>query len=133
MRQQQDYILRLIEQLGAMIRAALGRREVLKTEEHGGLAGQALGLVLSMDPEMASNLSPQSLVALLELTEVDARVLALLQEALDVEATALGDQGDLTTAMLRRDQAEAIRSLLEKGAADSSGGAPGDVDVSYTA
>ncbi len=130
MRQENDYILRLIEQLGAMIRTALGKLGVKDPEERPEVAGESIGLALSMDPAMASNLAPQSLGALLRLAEVDARVLALLQQALEIEATAFEDQGDLTTAMLRRDQAEAIRSLLEVRAHDAAGGAPGGADVS---
>jgi hypothetical protein len=110
---QQDYVLRLIEQLGAMIRQALARLRDKGPEARPELAGQAIGLALAMDPATASNLTPESLAALLQLGEVDARVLALLQQALDIEATAYDDRGDVATAMLRRDQAEAIRSLLE--------------------
>ncbi len=110
---QQDYVLRLIEQLGAMIRTALARLRNRGSEERPELAGQAIGLALSMDPVMASNLTPASLTALLQLGEVDNRVMALLQQALDIEATAYGDRGDAATAMLRRDQAEAIRLLLD--------------------
>jgi hypothetical protein len=112
---QQDYILRLIEQIAAMIRAALARLGNKGSEERPELAGQAIGLALSMDPAMAANLAPASLTALLQLGEVDSRVMALLQQALDIEATAYDDRGDYATAMLRRDQAEAIRSLLDAG------------------
>ncbi len=113
MPQQQDYILRLIEQLGALIREALGKLKGKDPEVRPELAGEALGLALSMDPSTASSLTPATLTALLTLGEVDARVMALLQQALELEATALEDQGDLTTAMLRRDQSEAVRSLLD--------------------
>jgi hypothetical protein len=133
LRQENDYILRLIEQLGAMIRTALGKLGVKDPEERPEVAGEAIGLALSMDPVMASNLAPQSLAALLRLAEVDARVLALLQQALEIEATAFEDHGDLTTAMLRRDQAKAVRYLLEARTHVAAGGAPGGADVSYTA
>ena len=128
---QQDYVLRLIEQLGAMIRAALARFREKGPEERLELAGQAIGLALSMGPLMAANLTPASLTALLTLGEVDSRVMALLQQALDIEATAHEDRGDYATAMLRRDQAEAIRSLLEARLQSASGGAPSPSDVSY--
>ena len=110
---QQDYILRLIEQIAAMLRAAVSRQGDKGSEERPEVVGQALGLALSMDPSMAANLTPASLTALLQLGEVDSRVMALLQQALDIEATAYGERGDYATAMLRRDQAEAVRSLLE--------------------
>jgi hypothetical protein len=113
---QQDYILRLIEQIAAMLRAAVSRQGNKGSEERPEVAGEALGLALSMDPSMAANLTPASLTALLQLGEVDSRVLALLQQALDIEALAYDDRGDYATAMLRRDQTEAIRSILDKEA-----------------
>ena len=131
MRQENDYILRLIEQLGAMIRAALAKVGVKGAEEHREVAGQAIGLALSMDPAMASDLAPESLVSLLRLSDLDDRVMALLQQALEVEAVAYEDHGDLTTAMLRRDQAEAVRSLLEERKQAGGSGASGEADVSY--
>jgi hypothetical protein len=112
---QQDYVLRLIEQIAAMLRAAVSRQGDKGSEERPELAGEALSLALSMDPSMAANLTPASLTALLQLGGVDSRVMALLQQALDIEATAHDDRGDYATAMLRWDQAEAIRSLLETG------------------
>jgi hypothetical protein len=115
LRQENDYILRLIEQIAAMIRAAVSKQGDKGSKEGPELAGQALGLALSMDPSVASNLTPASLTSLLQLGEVDARVMTLLQQALDIEATVCDDHGDLTTAMLRRDQAEAIRSLIKTG------------------
>lgn len=133
MPQQQDYILRLIEQLGAVIREALGKSRGKDPDERLELAGEAIGLALSMDAATASNLTPASLAALLELGDIDARVMGLLQQALDIEAVDLEEHGDLTTAMLRRDQVKAIRSVLEAREEAMFGGAPGDSDVSYTA
>jgi len=131
--QQQDYIIRLIEQLGALIRQTLGKSRSHEREKRPELAGEAIGLALSMDPAVAADLTPASLVALLTLGDVDSRVMALLQQALNIEATDLEDHGDLTTAMLRRDQCEAIRALLDSRGEAVSGGAPGAADVSYTA
>jgi hypothetical protein len=128
---QQDYILRLIAQIAAMLRAAVSRQGDKGSEERPELAGEAIGLALSMDPPMAANLTPASLSAMLTLGEVDSRVMALLQQALDIEATAYDDRGDYASAMLRRDQAEVIRSLLRTRAESTPGGTPGPSDVSY--
>ena len=132
MRQETDYILRLIEQLGAMIRAFLGRSDTKEAEEPGGLGGEALGLVLSLDSTVASKLVPRSLAKLLELSETDERVMAHLQQALEIEAGALEDHGDVTTAMLRRDQAEAVRSALGARVEEFAGGQASGADVSCT-
>ena len=112
MRLQTDYVLRLIEELRAVIRGALEKLGLDEPEQPGELAGHAIGLALSMDPALASGLSPESLVALLELTEVDERVVALVKQALEIEAAALEQHGHRSGARFRYEQAAAIGSLL---------------------
>lgn len=109
---QTDYVLRLIEQLGALIRKALEKLGAKDPEEPCRLAGQAIGAALTMDPALASSLSPQSLVSLLELSEADSRVIELVAQAIEVEATALENRGDVVASEFRHGQANAVRSLL---------------------
>jgi len=109
---QTDYILRLIEQLGGLIRGALEKLGVKDAEEPCELAGKAIGLALGMDPVLAAGLAPHSLVAMLRLGSLDDRVLTLVQEAIEVEAATLESRGDVIAAGLRREQADAVRSLL---------------------
>jgi hypothetical protein len=109
---QTDYVLRLIEQLGAMIRKALEKLGAKDPEEPCRLAGQAIGAALAMDPALASSLSPQSLVSLLELSEADSRVIELVAQAIEVEATELENRGDVVASEFRHQQANAVRSLL---------------------
>ena len=105
-------MLRLIEELGGLIRLALEKIGAKDIEEPRGLAGQAIGLALNMDPDMASGLSPQTLVSLLRLGSVDDRVISLVGQAIEVEAAALEEGGDPGAAAFRREQAGAVRSLL---------------------
>ena len=112
-RYQTDYVLRLIEELGAMVRVALERLGLKQPEEPGDLAATAIGLALSLDPTFASGLSPQSLRSLFELGEVDDRVVSLVKQAIEVEASSLERQGDMETARFRHEQARALQSLLE--------------------
>jgi hypothetical protein len=105
--------LRLIEQLGAMIRLALEKLGAKDPDEPCRLAGQAIGTALTMDPALASSLAPQSLVALLQLGDLDYRVVELVAQAIEVEATALENQGDVVGSEFRYQQASAVRSLLE--------------------
>jgi len=86
---------------------------IKNSEESCEVAGQAIGLALDMDPTLASGLSPQSLVSLLRLSSLDDRVIALVQQAIQVEATALENRGDVAAAGFRHEQANAVRSLLE--------------------
>lgn len=118
MQYQSDYIMRLIEQMGSLIRRALERYRVGSDDEPYELAAQALGLALELDPDTIERLSPQSLVALLEMKTMDDRVLALVVEALDVQTDALEREGELVDASVRMQQAAAVRGLLDPGRAN---------------
>jgi hypothetical protein len=88
----------------------LGLREA---EEPLEVAGQAIGLALGIDPLLASRLSPQSLASLLELSGLDAGVIELVVQAIELEGESLEARDETTPARFRRDQADAVRSLLE--------------------
>lgn len=115
---QSDYILRLIEQMGALIRRALERRNAGSAEESYELLVEAIGLSLDMDPALASNLAPQSIAALLEIDIPDDRVLGLIVEAFGSAADILEADGDITQATLKRAQASAVRQLLDPSRAN---------------
>ncbi len=111
MRYQTDYILRLIEQLRGLVHGALERLGAKEGEESFDLAGQAIGLVLDMDADVASRLAPQSLMSLFRLSNLDDHIIELVGQAIEIEAAAL-EGHDLPTAALRHQQAEGLRSLL---------------------
>lgn len=113
MQYQSDYVLRVIEQMGSLIRRAMESLRTGGSDEPLELAEHAIGLALDMDPSVAGRLSPASLVSLLELNMVDDRILGLVAEALDVEASALEADGDIVPATLRREQARAVRASLD--------------------
>ena len=110
---QSDYILRLIEQMGALIRRAMAKLGEGATEEPSDVAGQAIGLALGMDSDVASRLSARSLVSLLELSNLNDHVMRLLAQAIELEADVLQKNGEMIGAGARREQARAVRSLLE--------------------
>lgn len=118
MRYQSDYVLRVIEQMGALIRRAMETLRTGSDEEPIELAEQAIGLALELDPRTVSRLSPASLASLLALNLPDDRVLDLLVEAFEVEAEALEARGEIVSARLRRDQADAVRNLLDPASAN---------------
>jgi hypothetical protein len=114
---QADYVLRLIQQLSGLIRGAkqrLDARRSAESEEVEGqeVAGEAIGLVLGMDPLVASRLTPPTLAAMLQLGEVHQDVLPLLAEAIEVDAQSLEAGGRPAAAVARRAQADAVRSLM---------------------
>lgn len=113
MQYQSDYVLRLIEQMGSLIRRAMERLGVGESEQTYDLTTEAIGLALDIDPGVAGRLSPATLVSLLELNNADDRVISLVAEALDLEATALESAGEVLEAGIRRDQAAAVRGMRD--------------------
>jgi len=62
---QQDYILRIIEQLGVLLKRMLAALTEQQPQQAIDTSTEALGLVLDMDPRLAESLSAPSLVSLL--------------------------------------------------------------------
>lgn len=60
-----DYIMRVIMQIGAMLRAMLSGNEEQHPEEVLETSGKALQLLLGLPPTTADSLTPEGLVALL--------------------------------------------------------------------
>lgn len=115
MQYQSDYILRLIEQMGGLIRRALERLRMGEgTDEPLELTEQALGLVVEMDPRTFLRLAPQSMVAILEIGGFDPRVSAGVVEALEAQAEIYEMAGELELAAMRHEQAAAVRSASER-------------------
>lgn len=113
MQYQSDYILRLIEQMGSLIRRAMERLGAAHDDETYDLTSQAVGLALDMDPDLAMRLSPQSLRSLLEIDLPDERVLGLVVQALELQADTLDMSGEMNGARVRREQAAAVREILD--------------------
>jgi hypothetical protein len=108
---QADYVLRLIEQLSGLVRGVKQRLGVAKPAEPEEVAGQAIGLVLGMDPLVASRLSPRTLTTMLQLGDVHPDVLPLLAEAIETDAESLERAGRAAETETRRAQAAAVRKL----------------------
>lgn len=98
--------------MAALVRRALEKSGIKDAEEPHEVADQAIGLALDMDPGLASRLSPESLVSLLELGSLDDRVIELVAQAIELELGALQAGGDTISAEFRRSQAAVVRSLI---------------------
>lgn len=112
MQYQSDYVLRLIEQMGSLIRRAMEKVGVGEAEEPYELCQEALGLALDIDPATTIRLAPTTLVSLIEMSNADDRVIALIADALEVEAEALEHAGEMLDAQTRHQQAQAVRAML---------------------
>lgn len=118
MQYQSDYVLRLIEQIGGLVRRAVEMLRLGSDEEPYELAEEAIGLALDIDPQLAARLSPQSLAALLEMNNLDDRVIELVGSALAIQGDALERVGELMEAAVRRDQSRAVLALLDPNRAN---------------
>ena len=109
-----DYILRLIEQMGSLIRLAFERfREGGTAGEPVDVLHEAIGLAVDMDPGLFLTLAPQSMVSLVEISALDDRVVGKLAEALLLEAEVLEAAGSFVEAGVRRDQAAALLHAID--------------------
>jgi len=111
-RYENDDILGLIDEMAGLIRRALERMQSGDAEPYA-LANQAIGLALGTTPDLVSNMSPQGLASMLEMSNIDDRVLLLLSDALEIESEVCEVGGLLMEARLRAEQAAAVRRLLD--------------------
>lgn len=118
MRYHDDTIVRLVEQMGGLLRTAQERMRDSSYDEAYELAGEMVGLALGMEPALIARLSPQALSSAIEITSHDDRVVLLLAEALETESSACESRGDLIEARLHADQAVAVRNLLDPARAN---------------
>jgi hypothetical protein len=111
---QSDYVLRIIEQMGAALREAFLRfRSGAEPEEPLALTEAAIGLVVDMDPKLFLRLSPQSMVAFMEISDFDDRLVCKLVEALELEADILDTEGNIVESGVRREQAKALAEAID--------------------
>jgi hypothetical protein len=111
---QSDYILRIIEQMGATLREAFARFSGgAEPDESLELTESAIGLVVDMDPKLFLRFSPQSMVSFVTISGLDPRVVAKLAEALDLEGDILEAEGNLVDAHVRREQALALAGSID--------------------
>ena len=118
MEYQSDYILRLIEQMGALIRRAMERLGASDNAAAYEFAGQAISEALDVDPELVDRLSPASLRSLVELANLDSRAIVLVADAFDLQSLALERSGSLLEAQAMRQNAELVRGLGDPGRAN---------------
>jgi hypothetical protein len=114
MQYQDDYILRLVEQLGSMMRLAFSRfREGESSSEPLDVTNEAIQMIVDVDSDLFVRFSPQSMVAFLELSGFDDRLVVKLAEALSLQAEILESEGALVLAGVRREQASAVLESID--------------------
>jgi len=110
---QSDYILRVIDQMGAVLREASARlRGGDESAETFALIEGAIELVVDMDAKLFLRLSPQAMLSFIELSDLDDRVVGKLAETLELEADVLDSEGSIVEARVRREQSKVLMSTI---------------------
>ncbi len=105
---QRDYILEMIEQfvqtVVASLRRALEKKDVAAAEE----VEVAVASLVDLDPEVAMQLMPESLVTMMQLSGIGDSVADYVAYSLSLLSHAYDGMGDHQTAAMRRAQAQAV-------------------------
>ena len=114
MQYQDEYILRLVEQLGSMMRLAFSRfREGQSSSEPLDVTKQAIQMIVDVDADVFVRFSPRSMVSFIELSGFDDRLIVKLAEALNLQAEILESEGALVLSGVRREQAAAVLESID--------------------
>ena len=112
---QRDYILEIIAQFVEVVSRSL-RRAVAERDEAAVLeTEEAIAGLLDLDPQVAMQLAPDSLVTMMVLSGVGDSVASYVAYALRAVSGAYGGMGRPDKARLRAEQAEAIEESFGCG------------------
>jgi hypothetical protein len=116
---QNDYVLRLIEQMGAALRLATRRfAEGASADESLEATDDAIRAVVDIEPSLFLRMSPASMASLLEISNLDDRLVTKLAEALLLQADILQSEASIVEAGVRREQAAAVLESIDPGRAN---------------
>jgi Tfp pilus assembly protein FimV len=114
-----DYILRVIGQMGVMLRAMLNEMRTSETEELFETSREALQLLLGLPPTVAETLTPDGYVAMLSAGGVfDTKRGRLVAEVLVRRAQAARLRGEQERSDRERAKAERLIALVLEGGDD---------------
>lgn len=116
---QRDYVLRVIEEMGAALRLATRRfAEGAPAVESIDATNDAIAMAVDVTPELFLRMSPQSMVSLLEISSTDNRLIERVAEALLLQADVFETEGMLIEAGVRREQAAAMLEFIDPARAN---------------
>ncbi|MCL2632520.1 MAG: hypothetical protein FWD45_05500 [Coriobacteriia bacterium] len=102
-----DYIMRMILQYLRFLRQALQQKHKDPREAAMDIE-QQIGQAVNIDSSLLFSLSPDSMVAMLELSGYDQRLAEYMVRAMALNASLLEQAGFINQADLRRQQLEAL-------------------------
>jgi hypothetical protein len=121
---QQDYILRLIEQVGAVLRAMLNTMREQRPEEALAVSREALGTLTGLPDALAESLTAEGLLSLLSAGgTLEARRTLLVAEVLVRRGEALDMAGEEEAAARERRKALALLVAVRDAGLDEDAAA----------
>ncbi|MDH4140056.1 MAG: hypothetical protein OEV43_05730 [Coriobacteriia bacterium] len=106
---QTDYILRMIEQVGTLLRRMLDALRVARPEEALQIADEAVLVVTDTPPELIDALGPEGVVQFFAAGgQLDLERAVLLAHVLHGRATAFEELGKDSKADAQREKADAL-------------------------
>lgn len=110
---QRDYLMRLIEQLGTMLRAMSGHVEVLENDEALETSREGLSLLFRLPTGMVESMTPDGLVAMLSAGGgLDAERALLTADVFALRAKAQAQAGNSTAAISDAARARRLVDVL---------------------
>jgi hypothetical protein len=114
-----DDMSRVIAEMDTVLRIASQRfAQGASARESMDAANDAIRLAVDMPAEHFVQMSPQTMVSLLEVSTSDDRMLAKVAEALLLQSDVLLAEGMLIEAGARRDQATAVLEYIDPSRAN---------------
>jgi hypothetical protein len=109
----------VIEQMAVTLRRATQRfAEGASAEESLEAANQTIALGVEVPIDLFLRMSPQSMVALLEITSTEDGAIKKIAEALLLQSDVYRTQGMLIEAGVRQDQAKAMLQFIDPARAN---------------
>ncbi len=107
-----DYILKMIMDMGTTIRKVIGLPEIDR-KDHFDDIEKAVGDAVNIDPALFFSLDPDSAASLMSVGDVDQKLARYVSHAILLESRMLEVEGDMSRARLRHDQALAVANMFD--------------------
>ncbi len=116
----QDYLMRMFLMLAGAIRESMQRAHGKDDPEAAAeLLDNSLEDATEMDGSLLLRMTPESMAAMLQLSQPDPALMGYISRSLLLSSTYYKEAGNEAAAQLRRDQAYAISNAFNLGLTDS--------------
>lgn len=117
----QDYLMRMFMQLAAAMKESLLRARGQKDPRAAAdVLDEAVSDATEMDGGLLLRMAPESMAAMLQLSQPDPQLMGYIARSLLLSSTYLTEAGEASLAALRREQAYAVARAFGIELDDSS-------------